>query len=195
MPPVHWSEHTLDRFLVRVGDSSPEPGAGAAAALVAAAAAGLVEMAARATPVGWRDAPAVVAQAKALRLRLTAAADANTEAYRAARFALAATRVGGAGEQPGRLEEDLTAAAERLVDVASAAADTAVLAADAAERCLSDLRPDVVAAIALATGAVHATAVLARTNLVAGSPTGPVEAALVLAERACADAQRRVLGS
>ena len=183
----------IEDFLTRVGDASPEPGAGAVAALTAGAATGLVEMAARATELEWREAIAVAGQARALRRRLGATADANAEAYRAARAALAQTRAGGARGGSGSFTATMTTSAELLVDLASAAADVAVLGAETAERCVSDLRPDAAAAVALAEAAVRSAAVLARANLVTGGPSGTTDEALAALEHAAASALRRVL--
>ncbi len=192
MQPSTLFEAPIEDFLTRVGDASPEPGAGAVAALTAGAAAGLVEMAARATELEWREAIAVAAQAKALRRRLGAIADGNAEAYRAARAALAQTRAGGA-RGSGSFTATMTTSAELLVDLASAAADVAVLGAETAERCVPDLRPDAAAAVALADAAVRSAAVLARANLVTGGPSGTTDEALAALERAAASALRRVV--
>jgi formiminotetrahydrofolate cyclodeaminase len=192
MHTTHLFDAPIDVFLTRVGDASPEPGAGAVAALTAGAAAGLVEMAARATAPDWRDAIATAAQAKALRRRLVATADANAEAYRAARAALAQTRTGST-RGGGCFTATMTTSAELLVDLASAAADVAVLGAETAERCVPDLRPDAAAAVALADAAVRAAAVLARANLVTGGPSGSTDEALAAVERLSAAALRRVV--
>ncbi len=192
MHSTHLFDAPIDVFLTRVGDASPEPGAGAVAALTAGAAAGLVEMAARATAPDWRDAIATAAQAKALRRRLVATADANAEAYRAARAALAQTRTGST-RGGGSFTATMTTSAELLVDLASAAADVAVLGAETAERCVPDLRPDAAAAVALADAAVRAAAVLARANLVTGGPSGSTDEALAAVERLAASALRRVV--
>jgi formiminotetrahydrofolate cyclodeaminase len=192
MHPTHLFDAPIDVFLTRVGDASPEPGAGAVAALTAGAAAGLVEMAARATEPDWGDAIATAAQAKALRRRLVSTADANAEAYRAARHALAQTRTGTTRGGGGSFTATMTISAELLVDLASAAADVAVLGAETAERCVPDLRPDAAAAVALADAAVRAAAVLARANLVTGGPSGSTDEALVAVERLAASALRRV---
>jgi methenyltetrahydrofolate cyclohydrolase len=192
MDTTHLFDAPIDVFLTRVGDASPEPGAGAVAALTAGAAAGLVEMAARATAPDWRDAIATAAQAKALRRRLVATADANAEAYRAARAALAQTRTGST-RGGGCFTATMTTSAELLVDLASAAADVAVLGAETAERCVPDLRPDAAAAVALADAAVRAAAVLARANLVTGGPSGSTDEALAAVERLSAAALRRVV--
>lgn len=192
MHPAHLFDVPIDVFLTRVGDASPEPGAGAVAALTAGAAAGLVEMAARATEPDWRDAIATAAQAKALRRRLVATADANAEAYRAARHALAQTRSATTRGGGGSFTATMTTSAELLVDLASAAADVAVLGAETAERCVPDLRPDAAAAVALADAAVRAAAVLARANLVTGGPSGSTDEALAAVERLAASALRRV---
>ena len=192
MHSTHLFDAPIDVFLTRVGDASPEPGAGAVAALTAGAAAGLVEMAARATAPDWRDAIATAAQAKALRRRLVATADANAEAYRAARAALAQTRTGST-RGGGCFTATMTTSAELLVDLASAAADVAVLGAETAERCVPDLRPDAAAAVALADAAVRAAAVLARANLVTGGPSGSTDEALAAVERLSAAALRRVV--
>ena len=65
------------------GGDDALPGAGAVAALTAAMAASVVRAVAQASSA-WPDAPGVAAQANALRARLIALAETNTEAYRRA---------------------------------------------------------------------------------------------------------------
>lgn len=78
----------IDEFLTRLASSAPEPGGGAAAALVGATGAALVSMVANLT-IGKEKYAAVqadmeraLARADALRAELTAAIDRDAEAFR-----------------------------------------------------------------------------------------------------------------
>lgn len=142
------------------------PASGTAAALVAAMAAELVAMAARAAG-GWRDAPGIAAQARALSARLVPLAAADSDAF---------ARVLELRSDPAADPRDLGPALERSAElplaIADAAAATAELAAIAAEHCSGHEHADAIAAAALAEGAARAAASLVHVNLAVGADDG-----------------------
>jgi formiminotetrahydrofolate cyclodeaminase len=76
--PVTVSERQVGEFLAALGERTPAPASGAAAALTGAFAASLVELAAR-----FADDDGAVIRAKALSRRLTELADEDAAAYEA----------------------------------------------------------------------------------------------------------------
>jgi formiminotetrahydrofolate cyclodeaminase len=163
---------TLDEFLARpvgeflddVASDMPAPGAGTSAGVVVAIAAGLAAMAARISPE-WESAEAVLAEAEALRERVTPLAPGDGQAYAEV---LAALRL------PTDLEPDvrnkaignaLARAAEIPLVIAGEGARAAELALEAAEHGNPNLRGDAVAGALLASGAVRAAANLVEINL------------------------------
>jgi formiminotetrahydrofolate cyclodeaminase len=149
--------------------SAESPGAGPAAAASLALAAAVVVDVARQSAGEWDEAPAVAAQAEALRSRSLGLARSDLEAYTGAREALAAL---GAERQPVPGRPPLGPALERAaavpLEIAEAGVDIATLAAVAAERCPPDLRADAAGAALIATGAVGAVARLLEINLSVG---------------------------
>jgi methenyltetrahydrofolate cyclohydrolase len=153
------------RELVEAAASeAPTPGGGSISGLTAALAAGLTTMAARQSH-NWADAGSAIAQANALRDRLTALAPANDEAYEAA---LASLHLSDELEVEARnalLGETLARAAALPLAIAHAAAAVGELAAYVAEEGDPQFRPDAIAAALLAEGAARAAASLVEVNL------------------------------
>jgi formiminotetrahydrofolate cyclodeaminase len=77
-PPGTVSERQVGEFLAALGERTPAPASGAAAALTGAFAASLVELAAR-----FADDDGAIIRAKALSRRLTQLADEDAAAYEA----------------------------------------------------------------------------------------------------------------
>jgi formiminotetrahydrofolate cyclodeaminase len=141
-------------------------GAGPAAAIALALAARVVAQSARQSVAEWEEAPAVVAQAEALRRRALSLAGADLAAHTGARGALAAARDEAGSARAGPpLGPALVQAAAVPLQIAEAGADVASLAALTAERCAPDGRADAAGAALIASGAVDAAAHLLEVNL------------------------------
>jgi len=160
----------LRELLDVIADSSSEVASGAVAATTAAAAAGLVTMAARRS-ASWSGGSAIAGQSEVLRTRASALMDETAEAY-----GEAASRLHGepnldesGGQRDWQLGQALRRAADAPLAVAEVAADICFLAADVARSCDQAVRPDVVAACALAESAASAAADLVTVNLASGA--------------------------
>ncbi len=164
-----------------VATQMADPPGGVATALVVALAAAVAAAAAEGSRAGWDQAPAVRAQAQALRRRALALAERDATAHAGARERLAAR--GGAHSQTEdwELGQAIAAAAQPLVELARSARDLAQLAQLLAGHAEGDVRPDAVLAAMLAAGAARAAAHLVEVNLVAGADDRRVAEA-----RACA---------
>jgi hypothetical protein len=156
--------------------------AGVAAARVVDAAAGLLAMAAAASPE-WPERRGAAGQADALRRRAGRLQSRNAASYA---DVLRAFDQGGA---------ELGAALERAAVVpllvADAANDVALLASHTADRCDPRFRADAVAAASLAAGAAAAAAELVAANLIALEGDERVERARDLARSAALAATER----
>ena len=157
----------LRDLLERVAAPEPAPGGGSVLALVAALAAGILAMAARATGEYWEDAGGVAAQAEMLRARAAPLAQVDAEIYE---------RALAARDHHAELDEErrdweigraFAAAAEPPLQIARVAADIAELAQEVASRADQRLRPDALAAAALASAVARACAELVAVNLTA----------------------------
>lgn len=148
----------IEGVLEALGSPDHAAASGSAAALSGALAAAVVAKAARAS---GRPGPA--AQAASLEKRLTALADRDAGALRAARRLLAS----GAGGCDFELGEALRKAMSIPASIGATCADVAVLAAEERELVHADYRPDLEAAAALAAGAAQAAAHLVAVNLAA----------------------------
>jgi formiminotetrahydrofolate cyclodeaminase len=153
----------LDEFLEQVASADKTPGSGSVAALVTAAAAGLLAKVARASTESWDEARTAAAQAQALCDRVTPLADLAAEAYEAA---LDAREYGYDDFELGRA---FAAAAEPPMQIVETATDVALLSVVVARCCDPSLRPDAIAAAALAVGAARAAAELVAANLTASA--------------------------
>jgi methenyltetrahydrofolate cyclohydrolase len=153
----------LGELLDDLAGDARVPGAGSVAALCVAMSASVVAMAGRVSSDGWEHAGAAVAQADALRRRVTPLAAADAEVLRDAVALLDGTAQGEGGDR------ELGAALDRAADVplaiAEAAADVAHLASWVAGEGAPSVRADAVAAALLAHGAARAAAHLVEVNL------------------------------
>jgi len=134
--------------------------AGSAAALCGAAAAAVVRKAAN---VSNRKGEA--AQAATLAARLVALALRDARVHGEARAALATVESPGDERRDFRLGEVLRRSSAVPLEIAEACADVVTLAAGEAHEAAPDLRPDAVAAAALAAGAARAAAHIVAVNL------------------------------
>jgi formiminotetrahydrofolate cyclodeaminase len=171
-------------LLDRLAAEGPTPGAGAVAALTAGMAAGLVGMVAGAS-LSWGEAPAVAAQATALRRRLAPLAAANAQAYEDALASLALPESVHPDARSHAIVTALDRAADIPLRIVGAANDVAFLAAEAAHWGEPALRPDATAAALLAAGAARSAAHLVEVNLA----TGPEDERVLRARSLAASAQ------
>jgi formiminotetrahydrofolate cyclodeaminase len=158
-------ERRLEDFLDEVASSKLLPGGGFVAAVSVAMAAGLVAMAARRSRERWPEAKGAVAQADALRARLTPLAEANAEAYVAAVAALSQEGGTGAETRDELIAQALDLAAQIPLQIGEAASDVSALAAEVAEHGEPSLRADAATAALLAHAAARAAATLVEVNL------------------------------
>ena len=154
-------ELELAEWLDALAGPRAAPGGGAAAAFAAATAAAVLAMAARVS----KD-EAAAARAAELRERTAPLAQRDAEAYGAA-----------------RTSGDFAAAAGPPLAIARAAAEAADLAAGLVERGADVVRPDCLAAAALAAGAARAAAAIVAANVPGGGPAAEAEALARAAER------------
>lgn len=172
---------SLGQLLDDLAHGHDTAAAGIAAATSAALAAAVTAMAARRSRPRWVDAGGAVAQAEALRARLTALASTDAEAYTRAHALLAQTGhdrdqrgAPGAPTPAGRsavadrereLATALRDAALPPLAIAEAAAEVAELALLVAAEGSADHRADAAGALLLAAGAARAGAQLVTVNL------------------------------
>jgi formiminotetrahydrofolate cyclodeaminase len=104
------SELQVGEFLAALGERTPAPASGAAAALTGAFAASLVELAAR-----FADDEAAVTRAKALSMRMTQLADEDVAAY----TAFMATRSVEARRRTIEVPEEIAARADEVERLAA----------------------------------------------------------------------------
>jgi formiminotetrahydrofolate cyclodeaminase len=155
---------TVRAWLGELGDRSPSPAGGAAAALAGAMAASLVTMAARLS-ADWDEAGGMVAQALSLGDRLGGLAETDADVYTETLITLDHRDEIPADRRDYVLGEALARAAQAPLEIAEAAADVAVLAAEAVEHVDARLRADAEIAVALAAAAAQAAARLVEVNL------------------------------
>jgi methenyltetrahydrofolate cyclohydrolase len=158
----------LDEFLAAVGDATPAPGGGSAAAVTAALAAALVEMAATlpssraagALPDASAPRSGPAARAGALRARALGLAQEELSSY---------APVLEARDERER-ELALAAASEPPAQIAEAAAEVAELGVEVASSASAAVRGDALTGVTLAEAAASAAFRLVEINL----GTGPV---------------------
>jgi methenyltetrahydrofolate cyclohydrolase len=167
MATTEFLDLRLRDLLERVAAPEPAPGGGSVLALVAALAAGILAMAARATGEYWEDAGGVAAQAEMLRARAAPLAQVDAETYE--RALAARDHHSGLDDEHRDWEigKAFAAAAEPPLQIARVAADVAELAREVASRADQRLRPDALAAAALASAVARACAELVAVNLTA----------------------------
>ncbi len=163
----------IDALLEALAAEEPAPGGGCAAALVGAMAAALCAKVARFSGDGGS-----VAQAEALRRRLTELAAEDATAFVAA---LAQLRERSDDFDLGRA---LALAADVPLRIAEASADVATLGTALAERGKPEFQPDARAASVLAAAAARSCAVLVEANLGAVPGDERVRQAQALADGA-----------
>ena len=157
----------LRDLLERVAAPEPAPGGGSVLAFVAAMAAGVLAMAARASGDDWPDAGGVAAQAEKLRARAAPLAQLDAETYERALAAREKVSDLDSEHRDWEIGKAFAAAAEPPLEIGRVAADVAALAAEVATRADQRLRPDALAAAALASAVARASAELVAVNLTA----------------------------
>lgn len=168
-----YPELPVAEFLDKLASSAPEPGGGAAAALVGAVGAALVSMVANLT-IGREKFAAVademastLARAETLRARLVAAIDRDSDAFRHVMTAYRLPR-----EAPEQREARTQAIQTALKDAARVPAEVADLCADVGALCrvaIEKGNPQVVSdaavAVLAAYAGTHSAALNVRINL------------------------------
>jgi formiminotetrahydrofolate cyclodeaminase len=153
-------ERSVAAFLDALGDATPAPGGGGAAALVTATAAALVAMVARVAQrhaAGDTGFTGLIDDADRVRERALRLIDEDGDAYRAV---VAARRAGGAPAA-----RALVRATETPLAVAAAAADVLDLAGRVTPGIRVSTQSDVAVAAWLAWAAIQAASCTARANL------------------------------
>jgi formiminotetrahydrofolate cyclodeaminase len=163
----------IDDLLDAIAAQAPAPGGGSTAALVGSMAAALCAKVARFSNDGGS-----LAQAEALRRRLTALAPEDAAAFVAA---LEQLRERSDDFDLGRA---LAQAADVPLRIAEACADVAVLGAALAESGNVDLQPDARTASVLAAAAARSSALLVEANLGAAPGDERVGRARLIADGA-----------
>ena len=182
----------IDAFLDDLAAAAPSPCGGTAAAISAAMAAALVAMVGRGSR-SWADGAEVAVRATALRTRLTSLGDDDVVAFEDVLVAMR-DRSGDAEQRNAALGRALVHAAEVPLQIAKAAADVAELAASVASKGAPHLRPDAVAAAALAEAAVRAATHLVEINLATIPGDSHSETAAALSAEAAAARARALAG-
>jgi formiminotetrahydrofolate cyclodeaminase len=179
-----WLGESLGRFVERIADETPAPGAGSTAAIVLSMAAALVEMAARFSH-DWDGAGVTAARARALREHTVPMAARDAEGYG---MVLAA---------PTRSERRaaLTDASVVPLELAQAGAEVAELGAMVAASGNRRLRGDATAGAVLAAAAASAAANLVAINLAESSGDDGAARAASFAAAAAVAANRALEAS
>lgn len=184
-------DRPLQDFLHEIASPDLLPGAGFVSAVAVAMAAGLVAMAARRSVEVWPEAKGAVAQAEALRTRITPLAERNAAAYSQA---VATLRDENPSEPHDRRDEAIADALDRAasipLQIGEAAVDVAVLAALLVERGEGSLRADAATAALLAQAGAGAAATLVEVNLGITSSDERVGQARAFADAARAACER-----
>jgi len=175
---------SVAELLDEVSSGRRSPGAGSVLALTLALAAGVVGMAERNSSPDWVGAPETAAQADALARQAAALADRNAEAFEHALAVLDAVDA----IEPERRDEEigsaLAGAAEPLLEIGELAHAVARLAAEVVAHADQRVRPDAIAAAALAAAVATGAAELVAVNLTATQTDERVARARELAEDA-----------
>jgi formiminotetrahydrofolate cyclodeaminase len=186
-------DRPLEDFLDEIASADLLPGAGFVSAVAVAMAAGLIAMAGRRSFEVWPDARGAVAQAEALRTRVTPLAEQNAAAYSQA---VATLRAKDSAAAPERRDEEIADALDRAagvpLQIGEAAADVAALAALIVERGEGSVRADAATAALLAQAGAQAAATLVEVNLGITSADERVAQARAFADAATAACERAV---
>ena len=193
--PPDFLDRRLGDLLEDIAARTPAPAGGSVAAIVVAMAAALATMAARFSSEHWEGAGGAVAQAEALRARVSPLAQEDARAYEKALEALRLPREGDPEARNAALGEALALAAAVPLEIAAVASDVALLAADIAENGNPNLRGDAAAAAALAGAGARVAANLVAINLGAVESDERVARARALAAAASAAAGRALAPS
>ena len=193
--PPDFLDRRLGDLLEDIAARTPAPAGGSVAAIVVAMAAALATMAARFSSEHWEGAGGAVAQAEALRARVSPLAQEDARAYEKALEALRLPREGDPEARNAALGEALALAAAVPLEIAAVASDVALLAADIAENGNPNLRGDAAAAAALAGAGARVAANLVAINLGAVESDERVARARALAAAASEAAARALAPS
>lgn len=175
---------SVAELLNEVASGRPSPGGGSVLALTLAMAAGVIGMAARASGTEWFEAAGAAAQADALRRRAAALADRDAEAYERALAIVDSTEAIEPERRDWEIGRAFASAAEPPLEIGELALDVARLAAETAVRANQRLRPDAIAAAALAAAVATGAAELVAVNLTATPTDDRVARARELADDA-----------
>lgn len=175
-----YPELTIEAFLEKLASSAPEPGGGAAAALVGAAGAALVSMVANLTAGREKFASAQAemeaarARADALRAALLAAIDRDAEAFRGVMAAYKMPRETDAQKTARRLAtQDALRAASRIpAEVVALCEDVAAWSRVTAEKGNPQVISDAAVAALLAAAAAESAALNVRINVASIADAG-----------------------
>ena len=173
---------TVGELLNEVASERRSPGGGPVLALTLAMAAGVVAMAARASAGDW--AVETAARADDFRSQAAALADRDAEAFEHALEVLDAREAIEPDRRDREIGDAVAGAAAPLIEIGELALDVARLAAEAAAQSDERLRPDAVAAAALAAAVATGAAELVAINLTATKTDDRVARARELAEDA-----------
>jgi formiminotetrahydrofolate cyclodeaminase len=165
----------IDTLLDALASEQAAPGGGSAAALVGAMAAALC-----AKVAGFSGDGGSVAQAAALRRRLTALADEDARLFTTALAELERR------DDDFKLGRALEQAADAPLRIAEACVDVALLASALAGQGVSERQADARSAAVLAAGAARAAAVLVEVNLGVNEGDERVRLARRLSDQAAA---------
>jgi formiminotetrahydrofolate cyclodeaminase len=168
-----YPELTIEAFLEKLASSAPEPGGGAAAALVGAAGAALVSMVANLTAGREKfasaeaDMQAARARADALRAALLEAIDRDAKAFRGVMAAYKMPRETDEQKTARRLatQEALRAASRIPAEVVALCEDVAAWSRVAAEKGNPQVISDAAVAALLADAAAESAALNVRINV------------------------------
>lgn len=184
-----WLQEPLARFVERIGDETPAPGAGSTAAVVTAMGAALVEMAARFSN-DWAGGGDVVEQACALRERALRLAVRDAEAYERVLRAFRLPRQPDPAQREVAVRRALEDATAMPLAIAASAARVAELGKLVADSGNTNLRGEAAGGAALGAAAARISANLVSINLAASENDKRIEQGAEFAAAAAESAGR-----
>jgi methenyltetrahydrofolate cyclohydrolase len=184
-----WLEEPLPRFVERLGEETPAPGAGSTAAVVTALGAALVEMAARFSS-DWADGGDVVEQARALRERALRLAVRDAEDYEKVLRAFRLPRQPDHARREVAVRRALEDATAMPLAIAASAAQVAELGKLVVDSGNANLRGEAAGGAALGAAAARISANLVSINLAASANDKRIEQGAGLAAAAAESAGR-----